>query len=232
MSRDRFLIWDFDGTLAFRPGHWTGVVCEVVAVHRPDLRLTVDRLRPHLQSGFPWHTPEVVREPCSAEQWWGELLPVLARAVQRASGVDDFEARRLVDGVRDAYVDAKSWVVFDDVRPALERLGDRGWEHIVLSNHVPELPRLMDALDLRDLITAVRCSAHTGVEKPHPEAFETVFADYPKARDGWMIGDSLRADVQGAQAVGMRAILVRSKHPDAAVQCETLHEVADAVDRT
>ena len=40
LSRDRFLIWDFDGTLAFRPGNWTGVVCEVVAVQRPDLGLT------------------------------------------------------------------------------------------------------------------------------------------------------------------------------------------------
>jgi FMN phosphatase YigB (HAD superfamily) len=44
-----------------------------------------------------------------------------------------------------------------------------------------------------------------------------------------MIGDSWRADVQGALAVGLRAILVRSKHPDAVVQCETLHQVADVV---
>ena len=81
----------------------------------------------------------------------------------------------------------------------------------------PELPELIDRLGLRDLITAVHCSARTGVEKPHPQAFETVFAQFPGARAGWMIGDSWRADVQGALAVGLRAILVRSKHPDAAV---------------
>jgi putative hydrolase of the HAD superfamily len=80
------------------------------------------------------------------------------------------------------------------------------------------------------LIGAVHSSAGTGVEKPHPRAFEMVFSEYSTARAGWMIGDSWRADVQGAQAVGMRAILVRSHHPDAAIQCETLDDVVAVVD--
>jgi putative hydrolase of the HAD superfamily len=230
MNTDQFLIWDFDGTLAFRPGNWTGVVCDVVAVERPDAGMTPDRLRPHLQSGFPWHEPDIVRKPCSADRWWSELLPVLARAVQSAAGLDAPEARRLVKGVRAAYTDAKSWQVFDDVLPALARLRDRGWSHIVLSNHVPELPQLVEALGLSDFIAAVYCSACTGVEKPHRKAFETVFALYPGAQSGWMIGDSWRADVQGALAVGMRAILVRSEHPEATLQCKTLEEVVGVVE--
>ena len=229
MSRDRFLVWDFDGTLAVRPGNWTAVVCELVAGARPDLGMTAERLRPHLQSGVAWHTPEVVRAPCSAEKWWRGLLPVLARAVQRASGVGDVEARRLVAGARAAYLDAKRWQVFDDVRPTLEQLRDRGWTHIVLSNHIPELAALIDALGLGDLITAVHCSGCTGVEKPHPRAFEAVFAAHPAARAGWMIGDSMQADVLGAHAVGMRAILVRSTHPDAPAHCPTLTQVIDVV---
>jgi putative hydrolase of the HAD superfamily len=230
MSADRYLVWDFDGTLALRPGNWTGVVCEVVAVERPDLGMTPERLRPHLQSGFPWHTPEVVRKPCSSDEWWSELWPVLARAVQFAAGLDESEARRLVTGVRAAYTDAKYWQVFDDVLPALARLRDSGWSHIVLSNHVPELPRLVEAMGLNDLVTAIYSSACTGVEKPHRRAFEIVFAQYPAAKAGWMIGDSWRADVKGALAVGMRAILVRSRHPDAIVQCEKLDEVVRVVE--
>jgi hypothetical protein len=31
LGAGRFLVWDFDGTLALRPGNWTGVLCEVVA---------------------------------------------------------------------------------------------------------------------------------------------------------------------------------------------------------
>ena len=224
------LIWDFDGTLAFRPGNWTGVVCDVVAAERPDLGMTPARLRPYLQSGFPWHTPDVVRPLCSADQWWDDLLPVLAAAVQAATGLDRIESRRLANGVRTAYTDADGWRLFDDAVPVLTTLRDRGWGHIVLSNHMPELPQLVTALGLGDLILEVYSSGRTGVEKPHRKAFETVFARHPAARDGWMIGDSWRADVQGALAAGLRAILVRSEHPEAARHCSTLKDVVDLVD--
>ena len=69
MSGERFLTWDFDGTLARRPGNWTGVVCEGITAQRPGLQVTPDWVQPHLQSGFPWHTPDVVRGPCSANDW-------------------------------------------------------------------------------------------------------------------------------------------------------------------
>lgn len=118
----------------------------------------------------------------------------------------------------------------EDVLPALRRLSIRGWKHIILSNHVPELPRLTEALGLSDFLIDVYCSGRTGAEKPHPKAFETVFADHPEARAGWMIGDSWRADVRGALAVGMRSILVREKHPGAALQCDSLHDIVEIVE--
>jgi putative hydrolase of the HAD superfamily len=66
-----FLVWDFDGTLATRPGNWTAALCEVVNRERPDLGITLDLIRPHLQSGFRWHTPEIVRSACSEDEWCG-----------------------------------------------------------------------------------------------------------------------------------------------------------------
>ena len=190
------MIWDFDVTLATRPGNWTGALCEVVASKYADLGIGPDRLRPHLQSGFPWHTPEIVRRPCSEEEWWEQLLPVLAQALRSGADLPDAEARELAGRVRARYLDPKSWQVFEDVLPVLRELRGRGWKHIVLSNHVPELPRLTEALGLSSFLIDVYCSGRTGAEKPHPKAFEPVFADHPEARAGWMIGDSWRADVQ------------------------------------
>jgi len=227
----RFLIWDFDGTLATRPGNWTGALCEVMASKRAELGITPDRLKPYLQSGFPWHTPEILRSPCSDEDWWIQLLPVLVQALQSGAGLPAAEARELAGSVRARYLDPKSWRVFEDVLPALRELSGRGWKHIVLSNHVPELRRLTEALGLGNLLIDVYSSGRTGVEKPHPKAFEAVFADYPEARSGWMIGDSWRADVQGALAVGLRSILVRERHPDATVQCDNLRDIVEIVDR-
>jgi putative hydrolase of the HAD superfamily len=230
LTAARFLTWDFDGTLAFRPGQWAGVICEVVAAARHDLGMTPERLRPYLQNGFPWHAPDVVRTPCPSDQWWSDLLAMLARAVQSAGGCDAIEARRLVDGVRAAYTDPRPWRLFGDVLPALTALRDRGWHHVILSNHVPELPALVGALGLGEVVTSVFTSGTTGVEKPHRQAFEMVFARHPAARDGWMIGDNWHADVQGARAVGLRAILVRAQHPEAELRCATLDEVVAVVD--
>jgi FMN phosphatase YigB (HAD superfamily) len=223
------LVWDFDGTLATRPGYWTGALHEVLTREHPELTVTPEALRPHLQGGFPWHRPDLVREPCSENEWWARMQPVFASALCAGAGVAEAEARRLAAGVRARYLDPASWRVFADTRPALEQLTALGWRHVVLSNHVPELSRLIDALDLRVHLQEIYCSGVIGVEKPHPRAFETVFAGHPEARRGWMIGDSWHADVAGARAAGMRGILVRERHPEATLQCDSLHDVVAIV---
>jgi putative hydrolase of the HAD superfamily len=226
----RYLVWDFDGTLATGEGHWPGALCEVIRRARPDLGLTPDDIRPHIQSGFPWHAPDVVRPVRSADEWWAALYPVFARAYRACAGLDDGEAQRLAEAVRDEYTAPRRWRLFDDVRPVLTDLRARGWRHLVLSNHVPELARIIEIVGLHELIDASFCSADIGAEKPHRSTFEAVFARYPGARTGWMIGDSWRADVEGARAVGLRAILVRTRHAGAVLQCDTLHDVVPIVE--
>jgi FMN phosphatase YigB (HAD superfamily) len=71
----------------------------------------------------------------------------------------------------------------------------------------------------------------TGKEKPNPAAFECVFADFPLARRGWMIGDSWSADVGGASGVGMRSILVRNRHQESGFACDALEDVIALPDR-
>jgi len=231
VSEGRVLVWDFDGTLATRPGNWTAALCELVNRARPELGVTPDAIRPHLQRGFRWHTPEIVWPPCSDDAWWDELLPVFTGALRTGAHLDDGHAMALARELRAYYLDPSHWRVFDDVVPTLTRLRDRGWRHLLLSNHFPELAGLVEALGLAGFFDAVYSSGRLGVEKPHPRAFEAVFADHPAARDGWMIGDSWNADVLGARGVGMRAILVRAEHPEAALRCETLAGVTTLVDQ-
>ena len=229
MSAREVLVWDFDGTLATRRGHWPGTLCEVVAA--AGRAATPEQIRPHLQRGFPWHTPEVVRTPCTDDEGWQGLLPVFAGAIQLGAGFEEREAHRLAATVREAYLHPDAWQVYDDVVSALTELRDRGWRHVILSNHVPELTRLTDTLGLSDLFTDIYTSGRLGAEKPHRQAFEAVFAEHPGARGGWMLGDSWRADVQGGAAVGLRTILVRQTHPEALVQAATLHEAMKIIER-
>ena len=115
--------------------------------------------------------------------------------------------------------------MFDDVIPALEELASCGWQHVILSNHVPELDDMVRYLGLRPYLVRVFNSARTGYEKPHPRSFQIVVDSFPGSDQFWMIGDSMRADVAGAEAVGTPAILVRRPHPDAQRYCESLYQV-------
>jgi len=218
------LIWDFDGTLARRRGAWTGALLQVL--ERQGISCDRDRLRPWILSGFPWHMPEQVRPIGeSADCWWERLEPIFARAFEQAAGLPADAARRLATEVRAAYLASEHWELFDDTQEVLSALSDRGWTHFLLTNHVPELPAILSHLGIASLLGRVFNSAETGVEKPHAAAFQNVLAHLPEERTVWMIGDNISADVRGAEAHGIPAILVRSQHADARHSCNDLREL-------
>jgi putative hydrolase of the HAD superfamily len=222
----RTLIWDFDGTLGYREGGMFGAaLLEVVQRAAPDLEISQDQIRPYLQSGFPWHTPERAHvEIASSEQWWERIYPVFERALG-GIGFDSSEARSMAREARAIYTDPERWCLLDDVIPTLEELTSCGWQHVILSNHVPELDGIVRHLGLRPYLARIFNSAKTGYEKPHPRSFQIAMESFPDSEQFWMMGDSMRADVAGAEAVGIAAILVRRPHPDAQRYCESLHQL-------
>lgn len=231
MGAGKYLLWDFDGTLAHRPGQWTDTVMAILRAE--NLAQGVDReaVRPFMNSGFPWHAPEVVRPADqSMDAWWQQLEPVFARAFRQVGRVGHDRATELARQVRATYLDAAAWVVFDDVAPTLTQLSALGWRHVVLSNHVPELPDLVSTLGLRRHFDAIYTSALTGVEKPHPEAFRRVVSTLPSGATVVMVGDSLEADVDGAEAAGLPAILVRRVTDAPVRQCLHLVELVEALE--
>jgi len=217
----KILIWDFDGTLASRDGMWTGALVEVADRLLPERRVTTDDIRPFLQAGFPWHTPEHAHPHQSANEWWANLKPAFMRAYVGV-GIEPQKADHLAGQVRATFLNARRWRVFDDVLPCLSSLQQLGWTQCVLSNHVPELPDLVYSLGLTPFFAQVVTSARTGYEKPHPEAFKGLLCQFPSSSTVWMIGDSLAADIQGAERIGIPAILVRKRLGGAKYYCDSL----------
>jgi putative hydrolase of the HAD superfamily len=204
------VLWDFDGTLAERPGLWSACLHEVLLVHEPEIEANADAFKPALRSRFPWHEPDVAHlDLYEPDAWWGRILPLLAEAYE-AVGVPSGRAVELAAQARARYVDPTvGWRVFEDTAPVLELLSARGWRHAVLSNHVPELERIVAGLGLDRYVGVVLCSAVTGYEKPHPGAYAAALALRRNGEPVWMVGDNPEADVQGARAAGLPAILVR-----------------------
>jgi putative hydrolase of the HAD superfamily len=227
-GRPKFFIWDFDGTLAWRPGSWTGALVAVLRRYAPGLNVTAELVRPYLQSGFPWHAPENPHPGLSPSEWWDDLLPVFSRAV-RAAGVQNGQAAAIAREVRTVYLDPATWQRYSDTLPALEMLSARGWKHILLTNHVPELPLLLDQLGLRGYFQAIFNSAETGYEKPNPRAFRAVMDWTGPDTSALVIGDNFGTDILGGLESGLPGILVRKPHPDAPIFCATLTEISEKV---
>ncbi len=229
----RWLVWDFDGTLAYRVGEWpawTQALLEVLDQETPGHGVDPGLLRPFLQAGFPWHTPEVHHPHlASADAWWGALEPRFADAFREA-GVDGASAEKMARAVRRAYLDPGRWRLYDDALPVLEELSSRGWRHALLTNHVPELEGIVGHLGLDRYLRKVFNSAETGYEKPHPGAYRRVLETLGAAEAVWMVGDNAQADVAGAEAAGIPAILVRRRAEGAERYCEDLRGVPGIVE--
>lgn len=216
----KLLIWDFDGTLGYREGGWSGALLEVLVATGLVWGVTRGDLRTSLESGFPWHAPDEPRAPVSADVWWERLEPVFARAFVEV-GVEKVLASHLAAQVRAAYVARHTWRLYPDTLPALEQLSSQGWQHALLTNHVPELSFILVHLGLGDRFVGVFNSAETGIEKPHARAFHTVLQTL-KPETARMIGDNPVADIAGAEAAGLSATLVRNRSVSARPSCADL----------
>lgn len=223
-----YLIWDFDGTLALRNGGWTGALLQVLKESHPDLKVTPEQIHPYLQSGFHWHAPENDHPGLSADEWWEDLYPVFIRAF-RAAGLKNNDAFALASRVRMVYPNPHEWQCYPDTLKVLKTLASRGWKHILLSNHTPELPALLEHLRLKQHFAAVFNSAETGYEKPNPKAFRQVRDWMGPGITTWMIGDSYSSDIAGARQAGLPAILVHHPNQLADIYCETLSGIADKI---
>jgi putative hydrolase of the HAD superfamily len=221
---ERLAIWDFDGTLAHRRGEtgWSILLAETLDAEEPGHGHTAETFRPLLREGFPWHNPEVAHpELCDPEAWWASVRPQLGRAYE-AAGYPPDRSLELADAARRLYVDPNvGWELFEDTHPTLARLTQDGWTHAILSNHVPELRQIVEALGLGEVVALISCSAETGYEKPHAQAYASVLETLRPA-EVWMVGDNVVADVLGAEELGIPAVLVRRPDPRAVRYADSL----------
>jgi putative hydrolase of the HAD superfamily len=111
--------------------------------------------------------------------------------------------------VRAAMLDAIRFHPFPEAAPALRELRERGLRLVVASNWDCSLPQVLEQADLAALVDGVVASAVVGFDKPAPQLFEAALELAGcDAADALHVGDSPAADVAGAQAAGIRALLL------------------------
>ena len=110
---------------------------------------------------------------------------------------------------------SENFELFEDVLPVLDELRRAELRIAVVSNGIRDLHAFV-AHHRLDVDAIVDSRSH-GRVKPHPTIFQAALASLAVAPgDAVMVGDSLEEDIDGARALGMRAILLdrEQRHPE------------------
>lgn len=138
-------------------------------------------------------------------EWWRALVGQVVGA--DFAPVEQFEP--FFAAVFEFFRGRAAWRVYDDVAPALAALRARGLRLAVLSNFDSRLEDLLRAFALDHYFEAVHISSRLGAAKPDPAIFQAALQFHGLSpRQALHVGDSLREDVAGAQAAGVRAYLI------------------------
>ncbi len=110
------------------------------------------------------------------------------------------------------------WQPTPGLHPALQRLSAAGLRLGLISNAADEqnVQRLIDGFGLRGYFDPIIISAAVGVRKPNPRIFDFVLRPWGLPPEAVvMVGDTLGADILGAQLAGLHNVWVTAHagHP-------------------
>jgi putative hydrolase of the HAD superfamily len=126
------------------------------------------------------------------------------------------EQRELLDLVLDSQFAADAWEPYPDVLPMLEVLRGsdalRGTDDLrvgVVSDWGSNLGPILAKIGLDRYLDFTLASGAVGLAKPDPAFFRLALSSVGVAPEqALMVGDSYRADVQGARSAGLDAVLL------------------------
>ena len=211
----RAVVFDVDFTLA-RPGPRLGAGAYRELGRRYGLELDVDKFEAAREASFA--AVESHPELDHDEEIWVRFTERII--VGMGGRGETYGAAREMER---RWVHAAHFELYDDAIPALERLRAHGLKIGLLSNSSRDLGEFVAH---HGLFVDAALTSHThGKTKPHESIFRALLALLEAAPDeAVMIGDTVNDDVEGAQAVGMRAILVdrERRYPEFASRVDDL----------
>lgn len=125
-------------------------------------------------------------------------------------GYPDVSPQQLLPALRALYAASQAhWLLENDSLPTLQALKSEGYKLAIISNagDDEDVQTLVDKTGLRPYFDLVLSSAACGVRKPNPRIFNLALDRLGvQASQAAMVGDTLGADILGAQNAGLYSI--------------------------
>src|SRR5215467_11555021 len=215
----RAVLFDVDFTLA-RPGPELGPEGYVRAGARHGLQLEPARYEAARDAALVdlHRHPELEHDD---EIWFR-----FTERIVRGMGGDADSAYACAVEITRGWERHENFDLYDDVRGAVAALHDAGLRLGLVSNSARDVREFARHHGLE--VDAGISSFHHGHSKPHASIFRAVLDLLAVETDeAVMVGDTIADDIEGAQALGMRAILVDREgvHAEFEPRIETLSEL-------
>jgi putative hydrolase of the HAD superfamily len=152
-----------------------------------------------------------------------EIWITFTEEIVRGMGGDSDAARDCATDMVREWERHENFSLYEDAPPVLEALRGRGIRIGLISNGQRDLDEFTAHHGLE--VDAIVGSKAHGRVKPHASIFVAALRALDVAPDeSAMVGDSYEDDIEGARALGMRAILLDRDglHPDAPERIDTL----------
>lgn len=208
---DKVIFWDFHGTLAHNDWMISKALCKVLTKNEPSTSIGIEDFIKKPLVGFPWqdHEKEYLHL-IDGDAWWNHAETIFVNCYKELNIIEE-KAIQFAQQVREQLTKVDEFVLYEDTIEMLNYFKEKGYSNIILSNHIPELPRIVEELGLSTYLIECISSANVGYEKPNPKIYEYALEKYNYPKNVWMVGDSVAADVKGPEKAGIKGILVRSK---------------------
>ncbi len=151
---------------------------------------------------FPSATPKN-ELPALEFNWWQNLV---LEVFSEFGVFPDFD-HYFVE-VFEFFRTAQAWKLVDDAQITLQALQERRVKIGLISNFDTRVYDVLRAFELLDYFDSIHISSEVGAAKPDPRIFQAALTAHQiDAAQAIHIGDDVRDDAQGAEAVGMTGIL-------------------------
>jgi putative hydrolase of the HAD superfamily len=215
----RAVLFDVDFTLA-RPGPELGPEGYVRAGERHGLRLDAVRYEAARDASLAdlRRHPELEHDD---EIWFR-----FTERIVRGMGGDADSAYACAVEITRGWERHDNFDLYDDAAGTVAALREAGLRVGLVSNSARDVREFASHHGLE--VDAGISSFHHGRTKPHASIFLAVLDLLEVGpADAAMVGDTIADDIEGARALGMRAILLDrdGRHPDVEPRIETLNEL-------
>ena len=163
----------------------------------------------------PGRTPRCFPDAAANEvprlerDWWHSVVCDLFLATRDAVVFGDFDA--FFDELWGGYAKPGAWRLRGEVAPALETLRKRGLRLAIVSDFDYRLTEVLEGLGIASFFESIVLAGALGAMKPDPRLFQAALGALGvPARQAVYVGDDPEKDLEGARAVGLAPLDVRS----------------------